>query len=91
MDGDGYRYCQRYYQYSIRIPLYINDVLPKASDWSYSHQHHVMTTFMTTNTVYKDGASGTAKADDTADFLCGTVGDGVDTKLTDTFHTFLYK
>jgi hypothetical protein len=83
--------CQRYYQYVVRIPLYINDVLPQASDWTYDHQHYVLTTFTTKNTVYKDGASGTTTDEDTADYICGTVGDGVDTKLTDTFHTFLYK
>ena len=88
-------YCQRYYAYNFRMPLYINEVLAKASDWSYNNQVYNAKTFVTVQTARKYGtgnsAVGTAIARSESYAKCGTVGDGNDTKLTDTFHTVLYR
>lgn len=93
ISGNGY--CQRYYAYNFRMPLYINEVLAKASDWSYNNQVYNAKTFVTVQTARKYGtgnsAVGTAIARSESYAKCGTVGDGNDTKLTDTFHTVLYR
>ena len=93
ISGNGY--CQRYYAYNFRMPLYINEVLAKASDWSYNNQVYNAKTFVTVQTARKYGtgnsAVGTAIARSESYAKCGTVGDGNDTKLTDTFHTILYR